>query len=395
MSYRSIYAYPWDVAARGVGAFVDEALERGLNGVTLAAAYHAGKFLRPQAARVVFPEDGVTYFEPSRAYGALKPVPHSDPALRRVFAELARDGRLAVHAWTVLLHNTRLGSLHPACTVRNAFGDGYVYSLCPSHAEVFGYALTLALDAGAQGVQSLVLETPGWLPYAHGYHHEFAQLRSNVWLDTMLGLCFCDACKARARIVGIDGAALQARIAGRLRDYLQAPVDAQGTQADAWLAADLLEDTELSAYVRMRQSRVTELVAAIRAALPREVALSVIPTTQRPTAQSWIEGSDLAALASVADFIEVPFYEPDAARVLADAFDTLRRVGCSDAASRVRAILRPGPPDLGDGAQLPQAVAGLAAQGIRDFAFYNYGLLRSANLDAMGHVLRAHIKEHA
>jgi hypothetical protein len=207
----------------------------------------------------------------------------------------------------------------------------------------------------------------------------------------MLGLCFCDACKARARDAGIDGAGLQARLAGRVRAYLQAPVDAQGTQAEAWLAGDLLEDAELAVYVRMRQARVTELVSAVRAGLPREVALSVIPTTQRPTAQSWIEGSDLAALAGAADFIEVPFYEPDAGRVVADAFDTLRRLD----GGRVRAILRPGPPDLGDGAQLPQALAGLAAQGIHDVAFYNYGLLRGANLDAMGRALKAHNKEYA
>jgi hypothetical protein len=140
------------------------------------------------------------YFEPQPAlYGELKPLAHSDPAMRRVLPELVADAQLAVHAWTVLLHNSRLGALHPQYTAHNVFGDGYVYSLCPMHDAVFAYAVNLCRDIAAQGVHSLVLETPGWLPYAHGYHHEFAQVRSNVWLDTMLGLCFCDACMAAGR----------------------------------------------------------------------------------------------------------------------------------------------------------------------------------------------------
>lgn len=404
LAYRSLYAYPWDVAEEGVAAFAAQVRARGLNGVTLAASYHAGKFLRPNArrgGRVVFPEDGVVYFEPdTKRYGELRAEPHSDPALRRLFTELAGDGRLEVHAWTVLLHNSRLGATYPQYTARNAFGDGYVYSLCPAQPAVFEYAVALACDAARQGVRSVVLETPGWLPYAHGYHHEFAQLRSNVWLDTMLGLCFCDACVKAAADAGIDGAGLRQRVAGRIDNYLKAPVDATETQAAAWLAADLLDDLELAAYIRRRQAWVTELVATIRAGLPAGVQLAVIPTVQRPTAQSWIEGTDLRALAAVADWLEVPFYEANAARVIADAHDTLRRLpasakpgtdpekpGSVPGFSKVRAILRPGPPDLVDGAQLPQALAGLAALGIGDFAFYNHGLLRSERLDALGAAL--------
>lgn len=438
-AYRSLYAYPWDVAEEGVAAFAAKARERGLNGVTLAASYHAGKFLRPNArsgGRVVFPQDGVVYFDPDpKRYGELLAQPHSDPALRRLFAELADDGRLDVHAWTVLLHNSRLGAAYPQYTARNAFGDSYVYSLCPAQPAVFEYAVALACDAARQGVRSVVLETPGWLPYAHGYHHEFAQLRSNVWLDTMLGLCFCDACVKAAGESGIDGSGLRQRVAGRIDAYLKAPVDATEVQAAAWLAADLLDDQELATYIRLRQALVTELVKTIRFGLPASVQLAVIPTVQRPTAQSWIEGSDLRALAAAADWLEVPFYEADAARVIADAHDTLRRLpataesvstqvpgtksdtgsalvtrhstpsaaqlvsdsvpgtkvdGTADPAGsavKVRAILRPGAPDLADGAQLPQALAGLAALGIRDFAFYNHGLLRSERLDALGAAL--------
>ncbi len=388
--YRSLYAYPWDVHDTGVARFVDQALALGLNGVTLAASYHTGKFLRPHArsgGRVVFPQDGAVYFNPDPSrYGMLAAQPHDDPAMRQALGALLADGRLSVHGWTVALHNSWLGALYPQFTARNAFGDGYVYSLCPMQSAVFDYAVALCLDVAAQGVASVVVETPGWLPYAHGYHHEFAQVRSNAWLDTMLGLCFCDACVKAGQTEGIDMVHLQEQVAARIDGYLDAPVDASADQAAAWLAADLHHDTELAALVRLRQRRVTDLVTTIRGALPTHTALAVIPTVQRPTAACWQEGSDLAALAQAADWLEVPFYEPDAQRTVADALDTLRRVG---GPAKVRAILRPGPPDLADGAQLDAALAGLAQLGLRDFAFYNYGLLRRSRLDAIGTALHA------
>ncbi len=64
----------------------------------------------------------------------------------------------------------------------------------------------------------------------------------------------------------------------------------------------------------------------------------MIPSVARPTAGAWYEGTDLAALARIADAIEACFYEPSVERVRADAFDVLRRVG---SAERVRGLLRP------------------------------------------------------
>lgn len=386
---RSLYCYPWDVA--DAAQHIPRLQQLGMNGATLAVSYHAGKFLRPHAGatpRVIFPEDGVVYFEPAlQGYGELKPLAHSDPAMRRVLPDLVADGRLDIHAWTVLLHNSRLGSLHPEYTAANVFGDRYVYSLCPMQGAVFDYAVALSADIACRGVRSLVLETPGWLPYAHGYHHEFAQLRSNVWLDSMLGLCFCDACMAAGEQARLDMAGLRSAIASSVDSYLQAPVDATPAQAQAWLQADLLAMPDLAPWLRLRQQRVTDLVRAIRAAIPVQVELAVIATVQRPTASNWLEGMDLASLAEVADWIEVPFYEPDAEAVASDAWDCIRRTGGS---AKLRAILRPGPPDLGDGVQTATAITRLAQLGIQQLSFYNYGLLRPARLQALGEVLNSH-----
>ena len=92
----------------------------GLDTVTIAGSYHAGKFLRPhgKAGKVYFPEDGTVYFnaDPSR-YGAIKPVANGLLGERDVLRELVDDGSMAVNVWLVLLHNTRLGMAHPDAVV--------------------------------------------------------------------------------------------------------------------------------------------------------------------------------------------------------------------------------------------------------------------------------------
>ena len=80
MSYRAIYTYAWDLAETGVAAAADEFRALGLDTVTMAGSYHAGKFMRPhgQTGKVYFPEDGTAYFrhDPAR-YGALQPAANS------------------------------------------------------------------------------------------------------------------------------------------------------------------------------------------------------------------------------------------------------------------------------------------------------------------------------
>src|SRR5581483_6694843 len=91
-------------------------------------------------------EDGTVYFRPRAAYGRVRPLVSQVTERQDVLAELIAEGGLAVHGWTVLLHNTRLGQLHPDLVVRNAWGDPLLYSLCPSQPEVRRYAVTLCAD---------------------------------------------------------------------------------------------------------------------------------------------------------------------------------------------------------------------------------------------------------
>lgn len=381
MTYRAMYTHAWDVAEKGAGAFAAELGRLGLNTVTLAGAYHAGKFLRPHGrdGKVYFPEDGTVYFRPDPArYGTIKPVLNSLVAERDVLRELADSGDVAVNAWMVLMHNSRLGAAHPEATVRNAFGDRYVYSLCPSAPAARDYAVALCKDVTeTYPVLGLSLETPGFLPYAHGYHHEFALVKPNRWLESCLGLCFCAHCLQGAETAGIDAGGLPARIRCDVDRYLATDLDFPDDMAEAFWLADTRSDGELAAFLQFRCDVVTSLVAEIRSAVRADAALAVIPSVARPTAGAWYEGTDLAALAGAGAIIEACFYEPSAERVRCDLWDVQRRLSGQ---GQVRGILRPAHPDLRTKGEVVAAAAALRAAGIDDIAFYNYGHLRQASL---------------
>lgn len=390
MSYKAIYTYAWDLAEEGVSKAVRQFEALGLDTVTIAGSYHAGKFLRPhgRAGKVYFPEDGTVYFKANPArYGAIKPVANSLLGTQDVLRELTLQQGMKTNVWLVLLHNTLLGSAHPDSAVSNAFGDRYVYNLCPSAPDARAYAIGLAQDVTeTYPVSGLSMETPGFLPYAHGFHHEFALNRPNRWLDSQLGLCFCPHCLKGAKAAGINAPRLKTQVAEDVSAYLASDLDYPADMAEAFWAADTRTDGELKAYLDWRCTVVTSLVRDIRGAVRRDVDVAVIPSVARPTGGAWYEGSDLAALAEATGIIEACFYEPGAARVKADLFDIRRRLRGK---GHLRGIVRPAFPDLETKGDFLAAMQALGAGGVSEVAFYNWGHLRSANIGWIADGLRA------
>jgi hypothetical protein len=389
MSYKAIYTYAWDLAEEGVARAVDGFKALGLDTVTIAGSYHAGKFLRPHGRRgkVYFPEDGTIYFKcDSARYGTIKPRINSLLGRYDILRELTQRSDIQTNVWLVLMHNTELGLQHPEATVSNAFGDRYIYSLCPSAPEARVYALSLARDVTeSYPVSGLSLETPGFLPYAHGFHHEFALNRSNRWLDSLLGLCFCDHCTKEATRSGIAVSRLKERVARDIDNYLSGEVDLPLDMAEAFWLADTVTDGELRAFLNWRCAMVTSLVGEIRSVVRKDAHVAIIPSVARPTAGAWYEGSDLAGLAKAAGIIEACFYETSAQRVMADLFDVRRRL---NGHGRLRGILRPAYPDFTSLPDFLAAVQQLKKNGITELAFYNWGHLREANVAWIGEALR-------
>lgn len=387
--YRSLYAYPWDVSELDEAEFADFMAATGLSTVTLAGAYHAGKFLRPHGrnGRVFFPEDGRAFFRfrPEK-YGAMRPLPSRMAAQDDVMGRLARRSDLAVEAWMVLLHNTPLGQMHPDAVVRNAFGDPYWYSLCPANPAVADYAVALCTDvAEVNQLSGVVVETPGWLPFRHGYHHEAMFLEPNPALEAGLALCFCSNCERGAAAEGIDVPRLRREVCDDVDRLLAARQETPAAIGASWLMHDMAAGEELGAFVRWRMSTVTHLVRRIHDALPNNVRLHVIPSVQQPIGNCWIEGSDLAALSGVADGLEVCLYGPPQ-QTAAELAEVRHRAGPEAA---IRAVLRPGHPDHPHESSFSSALRTLAEAGLRDFGFYNFGHMRKTNLGWIGRALEA------
>lgn len=388
LASRSIYTYAWDLAEHGLDASFSEFRGLGLNSVTLAGSYHAGKFLRPRSSSpVFFPEDGTVYFrhDPSR-YGKIAPIPNSMIAERDILGDTCRQAELAVHVWLVLLHNTPLASKNLDDCVTNAFGDHYIYNLCPSSPHAREFARNLAADVTDNyPVAGITLESPGFAPFFHGFHHEFNLIKPNRWLENLLGLCFCQNCGKGAARTGIDVSGLRARTGNWIAEYLAGDVDYPDDMAESFWLADVATDRELSEFLNWRCEVVTSLVAEIRSSVASHVTVAVIPSVGRPTANAWYEGSNLADLRRAAGVLEICLYEPTWNRAAADFVDVRRRL---DRPEGVRCVIRPSWPDLNSASEVRDAVSSVAAHGAEGISFYNWGFLRRRNLRYIFEALR-------
>ncbi len=369
-----MYVYAWDLWHEGTGTVANRLRATGIDGVCLATAYHAGRFLRPHAprARVYLPDDGTVYFRPAPSlYGRLQPCAASmvqEYDAPSELAKLAPD--LAVAAWTVGLHNSRLGALHPDLTCQTPFGDPLFNALCPSQPEVRDYLIALCRDTAAQpGITEVMIETPGFQTYRHGHHHEFELIELTPAADALLGLCFCTACRDRARAWGLDVDALARSAQDCLAAFL-----AEGSAA----LPDMQADADWQALIACRCDTVTSLVAEVRACLPANVKLAIIPSVQTPNHLCWREGSDLAALTEVCDRLEVPAYQCGPDDIATDIFDVRQAAG-PDAS--IGFILRPTWPHVGGPADLAACVEAARQAKADRLSFYNYGHMRLQSLD--------------
>ncbi len=369
-----MYTYAWDLHEEGIITVTNRLRDAGLDTVTLATSYHAGKFLRPHAPRhkVYFPEDGTVYFRPNPSlYGRIKPrvasIVEDFDVLRELETYAPDFNRVG---WTVGLHNTPLGMAHPDITAKNAFGDPLFNSLCPSQPDVRAYLVSLCTDLGDNyALSELVIETPGWQVYRHGHHHEFELVELSNRVETLLGICFCDVCRANAKKCGVDADGLAKNTRKELELFF-----ADGTEP----AIDPKNDPEWRALHAWRAEVVAELVREARSALNPEVSLAIVPTVQTPNDLCWSEGSDLSLLADVADRLEIPVYQTGLRAMTTDV-ENVRTSAGADA--KIGYILRPTYPNIANAEQTREAVQMVNGAGAETISFYNYGHMRLQSLD--------------
>lgn len=317
---KQLYAYAWDFVDEGVDAVLDRIESLGMDGVAMAVSYHAGKFILPHnpKRKVYFPEDGTAYFVPHiDRYGRVKPEPasfvRSDDVLGAVADGCKRRG-LALTAWTVCMHNTRLGSQHPELTITNAFGDRFPYTLCPAQPEAAEYVLGLVDDlVNSYDLDTIFLEALGYLGFPHGFHHEFFGIELSTCRQALLNVCFCDACRARAAKAGIGAE----HVAEIVREHITPAFDSDTKLDDCTIEELAAERPELAAYLRMRCDIVLETLAKVRAIADRR-GVKVDYFGPSPCSRALTEGTDIAGAAAIADHYVLPVTSPDIAQAKSD-----------------------------------------------------------------------------
>jgi hypothetical protein len=381
----SMWTYPWDVQDQGLAALTADLSGRaGLNTVSLATSYHAGRFLQPRspAQKAYFPEDGTVYFRPDETLWqgkAIRPLMARNVAERGDMLDALTKARaetgLKVSCWTVCLHNTRLGMLHPEDVTRNAFGNANHYNLCPSSPAARDYVVTLVRDITTNYKPDMLeLESPNFMGFAHEYHHEMDGVGLNAEDDFLLSLCFCDHCTARAKKAGVPVEGARRTVARFIAELCERAVPERQFPDFPDAGIDAFRDhPDLHAFLSWRSEPVTSLIGEIKAAADPATRIVLIDLKD-----GWLGGVDLAAVGRLCDGAILCCYD-----MTPEAVGDVIRTG--------RALLGPdrflglglrvfypevdGPDIL---AARTKSAVDAGADGVN---FYNYGLIPAKRLD--------------
>jgi hypothetical protein len=377
----TVYAYPWDI--QGDPGAAERLRGLGTPAVALAASYHTVRAATPHHPRhrMVQAHHAASYvplrpevWESSRLTPGVPDWVDGEDSFGQA-RDALREAGLAVHAWTVLTHNSRLGAAHPDLTVRNAFGDHYPYALCPAAEDVADYCERLVGEVMELGApDGIILEACGPLGARHGSHHEKTDGAewSPVQLD-LLSLSFSKASRELYRQAGLD----PEELAGRVR----AAVDAEQPPDSV--------DSALGSFAEPVRRVRTGIVASLRRRLvarARAVRADV-RISMHATADPWATGP-FATVADGAQDVDCLVGNCWGAPEASEAgLQALR--GIAPQATSVGAYVLALPPSSADPADLSAQLDRYAAAGAQEFHLYHGGLASGRRLDAITRALAA------
>jgi hypothetical protein len=284
-------------------------------------------------------------------------------------------GGLKVCCWTVCLHNTRLGLLHPGAVTRNAFGDPNYYNLCPSNSDARAYVCALVADlTHAYRPDIVELESPCFMGFAHEFHHEKDGVGLTAEDDFFLSLCFCESCRARAAAAGVDVEAARRLVAQWIVEACEREVPKpRFPEFPAGGLACFGQFPAFHEYLLWRTEPVTSLIAEIKARAHADCRIVLIDV-----ADGWLGGCDLQAIGKVCDGAILCVY----GRSPAESAAILRQGKAALGHEKfLGAGLRVFPHDVKGAEGLARQADACITAGARGLNFYNYGLVPARRLD--------------
>ena len=392
---KSVFVFGTDLVDEGTEQVLENLQSRATaSDVIFSATYHDARDVFPHnpRRRIYRHEGDIAWFKARRDEfpRGCAPKLADDADGRDMLGELCAeaDARgMSVSAWTIFLHNSRLGAQRPAWTMRNVLGDAYLSDLCPANPEVRQYCRTLALDVARYPVQRLMAEALHYRTMEHGEHHERYLITLPGWARGLMSLCFCPHCCAAGKADGIDMEGLAQAIRDALEPIWQGRTPTIGQRLDPAHMRDL---------ERFRQTRcdiVSSLVGEVKTDLaPTGVALSFIdhagvmaqvlpgvtPKDDIVDVAREVLGTDPVTVAAICDEFTVLGYT-ETGNELARQLRRYRAVLGSEI--RLTVALRPLDVDCRSPGNLADKVAAARAAGASGLAFYHYAMMPLNRLD--------------
>ena len=381
------YLYPWDVV--GDPSAPGRLADLGVQAVALAASYHSTRAATPyHPAHRVLDVPHPAFYLPIRPSSWARLVPAA-PTWTPADAYLqARDALkaagLQVHAWTVLTHNSHLGTANPDLVVRNAFGDPYPYALCPAHEDVIEYCERMVQEILEVGEpDGLILEACGPMGFGHQSVHEKTSGADWTPVDAdLLSLCFCTNCAPRypePTAAAVRAAIDRTSQANPTTENATASSPTPGTIESALgNLTDEVREIRVALSTTLRQRLTT---------LTRTIAPNT-PITLHANPDPWATGA----------FAPLPTGEPNADVLVAncwgdpatDAIRLARLKELTTPGQRVGAYVLALPPRPADPYVLLDHLRTYAKAGASEFHLYHAGLASPQRLTTLAQALRLH-----
>lgn len=374
----SMWIYLWDLLDEGYPQVLQRLREHGLTSISVATAYHAGRFLEPHnpKRKVVFLEDGTVYFSPEPSlYGRIKPIPNSLVGQGHGLQEARKNAEaigLTTRSWVVCCHNTTLGTRYPDIACETAFGDRLYHNLCPTNDDVRKYISAVVRDIASNGVDTIELEALQFQGYSHGYHHERDGIPLNGGMKFLLGLCFCPSCIKRATEAKVDIGSVRTFTRTTLETHFSDPT----ALGERYASMDQLPADIFTPFLNWRMSVVASLIEELADAV-RPTSVKLRPMSSLDPAVQRSVGVDLRRIADVTGGVLALGYVKDGAALRAPLVSLQSQLPGKE----ITLGFQVGLPESGGKAEFLSRMSIARELGISSFNYYNYGLIPYENLE--------------
>lgn len=379
-----LFTYPWDLADHGYDAALGEIAHAGFTNINLAMQYHNGKFLLPRnpKRRVYFAEDGAIGYRPDLSrYGAMKPRTHSLVTEDSSPADKVNNRKdklgLNLVAWTVCLHNRWLGEQFPEAVQHTVFADPLYNSLSPAHPLAREYMVAHVTDmASRYDLHAIMLESPGYMGFVHGEHHEIIGTDFDAVQRDIMNLSFSDYEVKKAGEDGIPAEILRGMTAAVIDASLNQGVKLANADGEPTNTVKALVNGGLPQYMVWLKKQELSLAEEIRDAVK----------AVNPNTEIWhfakLDGSpDAAAQIAMGDGALAGYAQSDE-----DA--AMRTHDAAQLGRPVRGAIRAIAPDTTSPDQVAPRLAAWTKAGVTGVDVYNYGLMNGVIWDAVKKAFR-------